>query len=102
MAGPVPTNIEKQSDTEMSVLWSNGETTVIPFFELRFQCRCAECVDEWTRKRRIERSRIRPDIQPVRVEPVGRYAVQIDWNDGHRAGIYSFDLLYEIAKGAAK
>lgn len=71
---------------------------MIPFKTLRFHCRCAACVDEWTRERKIQMEQIRPDIKPVRVEPVGRYAVQIDWNDGHRTGIYTYELLHQIAE----
>lgn len=96
---PVPTSIQKKSDTEMFIAWSTGENTVVPFVEIRFQCRCAECVDEWTRKRRVQKSQIRADIKPAHVEPVGRYAIQIDWNDGHRTGIYTYELLYAIATG---
>ena len=95
----IPTAIKKHSTTEMSVAWDNGEVTLIPFVELRFQCRCAECVDEWSRVRKLQRSQIKPDIKPMSVEIVGRYAVQIHWADGHRTGIYPFDLLYDIAKG---
>jgi DUF971 family protein len=29
------------------------------------------------------------------VEPVGNYAVQLVFSDGHDTGIYSWDLLYE-------
>ena len=25
------------------------------------------------------------------VEPVGNYAIRIDWSDGHKAGIYSYE-----------
>lgn len=95
----IPTSLKKHSDTEMVIAWSNGETTVVPFTELRFQCRCAECVDEWTRRRRITRDKVRADIKPTKVELVGRYAVQIDWSDGHRTGIYPFGLLHDIATG---
>lgn len=97
---PVPTSIQKKSDTEMSIAWSTGETTAISFAELRYHCACAECVDEWTRKRRISREQIRADIKPVSVEPVGRYAIQIRWNDGHSTGIYPYELLYSIATRA--
>jgi DUF971 family protein len=30
-----------------------------------------------------------------RVEPVGTYAVQLFFSDGHNTGIYTWDLLYE-------
>jgi DUF971 family protein len=98
----IPTDVQKYSDTEMSIQWDSGEKTIVSFTDLRFHCRCAECVDEWTRKRRITRERIRADIKPTAVESVGRYAIQINWNDGHRTGIYPFELLYEIATGKAE
>lgn len=85
----------------MSIAWSTGETTVTSFIDLRFECRCAECVDEWTARRRITREQVRADVKPTLVEPVGRYAIKIDWSDGHRTGIYTYDLLYSIAKGQA-
>jgi DUF971 family protein len=94
-----PTKIQKSSETEMSIAWNSGETTLIPFRTLRFECRCAECVDEWTRERRIKIESIKSDIKPRKVETVGRYAIQIAWSDGHAAGIYPFDVLYEIATG---
>jgi DUF971 family protein len=38
------------------------------------------------------------DVAIVRVEPVGSYALQLDFSDGHNTGIYSFDLLYEYGR----
>jgi DUF971 family protein len=35
-------------------------------------------------------------LKMLKVEPVGGYAVQIHWNDGHSAGIYSWEHLREI------
>ena len=35
------------------------------------------------------------DVDIVRVEPVGSYAVQLVFSDGHDTGIYSWDLLYD-------
>ena len=81
----------------MSIAWSTGETTIVSFVNLRFFCRCAECVDEWTRKRLIRREQVRSDVRPTIVEPVGRYAIKIEWSDGHKTGIYTYELLYEIA-----
>ena len=36
------------------------------------------------------------DIKPVTIEPVGNYAIHIDWSDGHRSGIFSFEHLRQI------
>jgi DUF971 family protein len=35
------------------------------------------------------------DVEIQRLEPVGNYAVQLVFSDGHDTGIYSWDLLYE-------
>ncbi len=35
------------------------------------------------------------DVEITRIEPVGTYAVQPFFSDGHSTGIYSWDLLYE-------
>jgi DUF971 family protein len=37
-----------------------------------------------------------PPLDIVRSEPVGRYAVQFTFSDGHATGIYSFEHLRKI------
>ncbi|MEO0466898.1 MAG: DUF971 domain-containing protein [Pseudomonadota bacterium] len=37
------------------------------------------------------------DISVLRAEPVGRYAVRIVFSDGHDSGLYTWDLLSELA-----
>ncbi|MGE4233149.1 MAG: DUF971 domain-containing protein [Bacteriovoracia bacterium] len=90
--------IEKVADTKIGLTWSNGDHQTIAFTDLRFECRCAQCVDEWTRERKLHKSQIDPYIKPLKVEPVGQYAIQIEWSDGHATGIYPFEHLYEIGK----
>ena len=36
-------------------------------------------------------------VKIERVEPVGRYAIRLHFNDDHNTGIYSWDYLYELA-----
>lgn len=45
---------------------------------------------------RAEREDMR-GIAIVGVEPVGNYAVQLAFNDGHKSGIYSWELLHDLA-----
>ncbi|HEU5319762.1 MAG TPA: DUF971 domain-containing protein, partial [Methylomirabilota bacterium] len=56
-------------------------------------CACALCEDEWTGRRRVEAAAIPADIRCIKVQPVGRYGVQIHWSDGHSTGIYTFERL---------
>lgn len=34
------------------------------------------------------------NVNIIQIEPVGNYAVQFNFSDGHNTGIYSWDLLY--------
>ncbi|MBL8532074.1 MAG: DUF971 domain-containing protein [Hyphomonadaceae bacterium] len=38
------------------------------------------------------------NVGVVRVDPVGRYAVRITFDDGHDSGLYSWDLLYDLGR----
>jgi DUF971 family protein len=50
-------------------------------------------VDERTGIPILKPEDVSEDVRPVRIEPVGRYAIQFHWSDGHATGIYSFDRL---------
>jgi DUF971 family protein len=36
--------------------------------------------------------------RPVEVTPIGKYALGFKWNDGHEAGIYSWDYLRRVCQ----
>ena len=36
------------------------------------------------------------DVGIIRIEPVGTYAMQLYFSDGHEDGVYSWDLLYDF------
>ena len=36
------------------------------------------------------------DVAIVAVEPVGHYAVKLEFDDGHASGIYTWDYLYRL------
>jgi DUF971 family protein len=97
-----PTQIEPFSPTEILVNWNTGESYALPYAEVRFYCPCASCIDEHTGQRTIEKTSIPPDIRPNNVQLVGKYAVQIDWSDGHNTGMYHFDRLFELCQKQGK
>jgi DUF971 family protein len=35
-------------------------------------------------------------LERVNVGPVGNYALQFEWSDGHNTGIYSFEYLRKL------
>ncbi len=98
----IPTQIEPLSPTEMLVAWNHGDKYSLPYLEVRFQCPCAGCVDEHTGQRTIEKAAIHPEIRPVQVQTVGRYAIQITWSDGHDTGMYHYDRIFELCQKQGK
>ena len=91
-----PVAIERAHEHDLCVRWPDGHDSVYPARALRLACPCAGCVDELTGRRRLTEASVAQEVVPVRIHLVGRYAISIDWSDGHRTGIYSFELLRRI------
>jgi DUF971 family protein len=88
-----PTGIRQAGARRLAIAWADGHESVYDVRSLRLHCGCATCVDEWTGEERLDPSSVPADVRPLRTQPVGRYAIQIDWSDGHTTGIYPFDRL---------
>jgi len=91
-----PASIRQQGPRQLSITWRDGHESVYEVRNLRLACACASCVDEWTGAGRLEPASVPEDVHPLRIEPVGRYAIQIHWSDGHDTGIYPFARLREL------
>ncbi len=92
----IPNLLEPHSSSELRIGWSTGASFAVPYFELRFHCPCANCVDEHTGKRTLKRENVAADVRPTEVHAVGRYAIQFTWSDKHSTGMYPYDLLFSI------
>jgi DUF971 family protein len=87
----------------LEIDWQDGHKSTWSFAWLRAACPCATCVDERkTEGRRIGQPGIKPTellpmykapAKPATAHPVGRYALQFNWLDGHSGGIYSWEYL---------
>ena len=95
---PTPTKIAQQGPRELLIEWSDGAQSVYPVRALRLACACASCVDEWSGVPRLDPTKVPEDVHPTQIRPVGRYALQIDWSDGHDTGIYPFGRLRELSE----
>ena len=95
-----PTDITQAGPRRLAITWADGARSEFDVRALRLACGCAQCVDEWSGAERLDPDQVPADVHPLRIEGVGRYALQIDWSDGHSAGIYPFRRLRAIADGA--
>lgn len=91
-AGP-PEAIDLNERGEFEIAWPGARVVIIPAFTLRDLCPCAGCIEEGTGKKILDPSTIPLDIRAERIDPVGNYAIQIHWSDGHDTGIYTWELL---------
>ena len=93
----VPKKIELKSRKELFIHWSDDKEGLLATFEARIKCPCAQCVDELTGERRVDPATISPDVWPQEITPVGRYALNFKWSDGHATGIYTFEYLRKLS-----
>jgi DUF971 family protein len=83
---------------ELALAWGDGHESYFPFDDLRSRCPCSLCRgqrDAPPDPLRIVKAPARGEVGIVQLVPVGAYAVQIVWSDGHDTGIYSFEWLRE-------
>jgi len=93
-----PVQLTQLGPQQLGITWSDGHQSRYEVRNLRLNCHCAHCVDEWTREKRIVEDTIPNDIRPQKIESVGRYAFNILWSDGHSTGIYTFDQLRSLCE----
>jgi DUF971 family protein len=70
---------------------------------LRNACPCASCGEERAKPpdpfRVLSAAQVAAgDPLPTAMKPVGHYAYQITWNDGHDAGIFTVQSLREMSE----
>jgi len=91
-----PARIRKVSSQELLIEWRDGHESRYAGPVLRGLCPCASCQDEDTGQRLVLPMHIPDTLEFRGIEMVGHYALQFEWSDGHRTGIYSFDRLREL------
>jgi DUF971 family protein len=102
----VPVSIERDGDAGIVIQWSDGAEAKWTAARLREMCPCATCREKKKRGNPSENSRSislpvlsAAEAQPLRIEsmqPVGSYAYNIAFSDGHSSGIFPFAMLREI------
>lgn len=85
---------------ELAIEWSDGVESYLALEYLRRACPCAECGGEPD----VLGNVIRPEVTYVARsfellgwQPIGGYALQPTWGDGHRTGLYSYRYLRRLA-----
>ena len=97
-----PSRIIEESDSEVSIEWSDGAATRYNAAQLRRGCPCAGCIDEWTGAKRLDDNSVSDDLAFKHISIVGRYALNFHFTDGHDTGIFSFAFLRKLSDQIAQ
>ena len=92
-----PTQIIEESDSELTIAWSDGKETRYNAAQLRRACPCALCRDEWTGKKLLDDDNVDDGLTIRSTALVGRYALNFVFPDGHEGGIFSFQYLLSLS-----
>ena len=93
-SAPVPTEIKlHQVSQVLEITFADGKTFRLPSEFLRVHSPSAEVRGHGPGQEVLQAGK--KAVRIFTVEPVGNYAVQFRFSDGHDTGIYSWDLLYD-------
>lgn len=105
-----PTQLSRSDSGAIVIRWDDQTETVWTPFQLRTACPCATCREK---KRAAETAPVKPktlpvisaaEAKPLRIEamrPVGNYAYNIAFSDGHDSGLFTLAMLHEGFKADA-
>ncbi len=93
-SSPLPTEITlHQKSHVVEIAFADGKTFRLPCEFLRVYSPSAEVRGHGPGQETLQTGKQNVEIQ--KIEPVGTYAVQLHFSDGHNTGIYSWDMLYD-------
>ncbi len=92
---PVPTEIKlHQKSRVLELTFAGGERFELPYELLRVYSPSAEVRGHGPGQEVLQVGK--RDVAITSVEPVGSYAIQPRFSDGHDTGIYSWDYLHHL------
>jgi len=102
----IPTAIRRADDSTILIAWSDGSEMRYLAAELRKRCPCATCREKHAGTAAQEKPRALPvlsmaEARPVTISgmrPIGNYAYNIAFSDGHDSGIFTFDFLRSVGQ----
>jgi DUF971 family protein len=93
---PIPTGVVLHSKSRVLELqYADGASYRVPFELLRVYSPSAEVQGHGPGQETLQTGK--RDVSIIGVDPVGHYALQFNFSDGHNTGIYSWDILYGLA-----
>ncbi len=98
---PKPTELSlHQKSRVLEISYADGERFELSYEFLRVHSPSAEVQGHGPGQGVLQVGK--QDVMILNIEPVGSYAIQPAFDDGHDTGIYSWDTLYNLGKNKDK
>lgn len=103
----LPTSITRDGPSIIVIHWSDDFVCRFTASELRKRCPCATCREKHTPAASTQARPLslpvlsKAEAQPLSIEgmrPVGNYAYNIAFSDGHDSGIFTFEYLRALGQ----
>jgi DUF971 family protein len=96
-SAPKPTEINlHQKSRVLEIAFDDGSRFELPCEYLRVYSPSAEVRGHGPGQEVLQVGK--ENVNITAIEPVGNYAIQLEFDDGHNTGIYSWDTLYVLGK----
>lgn len=90
---PIPTEIKlHQKSKVLEITFNDGKIFQLSCEFLRVYSPSAEVRGHGPGQEILQTGK--QDVSITHIDPIGHYAIQLNFSDGHNTGIYSWDLLY--------
>ena len=103
---PTDVKVHVSTGAGVDIVWADGHRSHYEFIFLRDECPCATCDDERRKKAAAKVQDVagnnspfpmyKPKVRARAAKPLGHYALQIEFTDGHSTGIYTYEHLRTI------
>ncbi len=87
--------------SEIAIRWADGKESFITFATLRAASPSAEVRGEhdiFGHQYGGEAPKSYVGVEVASWEQIGNYAIRFEFSDGHRSGLYSYDLLRQLGE----
>ena len=98
-AQPVALTLHQQSRA-LAIEFADGASFSIPFELMRVYSPSAEVQGHGPGQETLQTGKRQVNVDAV--EPVGHYAIQPHFSDGHDSGIFTWDYLYQLGARQAE
>ncbi|MCU0713834.1 MAG: DUF971 domain-containing protein, partial [Pirellula sp.] len=103
-----PVSLKATEDRALEMEWSDGVRLRYPFVKLRDNCPCATCREKKRAKAEKPKNILSiltaEETVPLTImgmKPVGNYAYNITFSDGHSSGLFTIELLRSLGEPVA-